>query len=200
MAEDIFDETTKTNTDVVSDDVEKTAEPVKSDETVVVDDVKPGTDDKPVDYSLARSEESKLSEDDVKGIEAFAKDKGLNKEAAESLLKSQGDLVDSYAQSQADQFKTTQENWSQELKDDKDFGGEKLEQTAKNAQLAAERFMSEDFREMLEKSGFGNHPGYIKAWAKVGAAMADDTFVHGKSNNTTPLSMAETFYGKNETT
>jgi hypothetical protein len=54
---------------------------------------------------------------------------------------------------------------------------------AKNVTLAAraiDRHMSPEGKQFLDDTGLGNHPEWIKAWASVGALLAEDGYIEGR--------------------
>ena len=80
----------------------------------------------------------------------------------------------------------------------KEFGGDKFDTTVKGAQLALRKFDADGkMVELLETSGFGDHPGVIKFLARIHAAMGEDKVFDDrdrtKSDNR-PLE--ERLYGK----
>jgi hypothetical protein len=67
--------------------------------------------------------------------------------------------------------------WAESAKADKEFGGTALGESLKTAQAALAKFGSKELVEMLDKTGFGNHPEQIRAWYRVGKLMQEDRFV-----------------------
>jgi len=192
-------DTTETKTDEVSADTKTGEEKAESTETAAVDESSKADETVEVEeIKLEAIEDSKLTDADVKRIEAFAKDRGLNNEAANELLKNESKSIDDYAASQLEKFEAIQEGWVSEIKSDKEFGGEKFSETAEFSKRAAERFLSEDFREALDVSGWGNHPELVKGFARIGRAMENDGFVHGKSSEKSGRSMEDKFYGSKD--
>lgn len=69
----------------------------------------------------------------------------------------------------------TLNQWVDTAKADPEIGGAKWDATVKNATRAIGQFGSPALKEYLEHSGGGNHAEMIRAWAKVGAAIGEDT-------------------------
>ena len=200
MAAELYDEDTQTNTEVSTEEKTDATETPNADDAKVdeVVDDKKVVEEKPEEISLKAIENTKLSDADVKRIEAFAKDRGLSNEAANELMKKESELVDRYAQDQQSKFEDVQKDWVENIKGDKEFGGERFAETAELSKRAAERFLSKDFRNILEESGWGNHPELVKGFARIGRAMENDTFIHGESDAKSGKSMEEIFYGSSD--
>lgn len=115
----------------------------------------------------------------------------VDKAAVETFTKLAGELkldsagaqkvVDLYAglQTQAQkaaeaQFAAADKAWAETIKKDPEIGGEKLSASLENARRAVHKFGGPDLAKALDAMGIGNHPVLVKAFAKVGAAMAED--------------------------
>jgi hypothetical protein len=85
-----------------------------------------------------------------------------------------------------------------EIKTDKEFGGDKFDQTVTGAQLALRKFDTDgQMLSLLETSGFGDNPGVIKFLARVHAAMGEDqVFDDRNRGNADKRPLAERLYGK----
>ena len=120
---------------------------------------------------------------------------GYTQEQAQKAI----DLHVANLKAQQEAFITTRKEWVDELKADKEFGGDKFDTTVKGAQLALRKFDADGkMVELLETSGFGDHPGVIKFLARIHAALSEDKVFDdrergGKTDNR-PL--AERLYGK----
>lgn len=123
------------------------------------------------------------SEDGLKEFSKVARELGLKPDGAQKLL----DLADKLElagaksrteatqKAQAEALAAETEGWKKDLRADKEFGGAKFEQTMKEADKAFEKFCTPDVKKFLDETGLSYHPGIIKAFARVGAAMRNDT-------------------------
>ena len=130
----------------------------------------------------------------LEGVKAQFKEAGYTQEQAQKAI----DLHIKGLQEQQEIFIQERKNWVAELKADKEFGGDKFDTTAKGAQLALRKFDADGkMLDLLETSGFGDHPGVIKFLARIHAAMGEDSVhtdrEHGKGKEA-PLE--ERLYGK----
>ncbi|MCH2219623.1 MAG: protease [Aquabacterium sp.] len=116
---------------------------------------------------------------DDKGLEAFgqwAKGHNLTQDKAQTLLES---LAPAIAQRQAEQVAAVRQQWADESKADKEFGGDKLDESLAVAKKAHDAFASDGFKELLKQSGLGNHPEVIRTFLRIGKAISEDTLVLG---------------------
>lgn len=88
--------------------------------------------------------------------------------------------------------------WLESAKADPEIGGDKFDASLTSAAKALDRFgatKDSDFRALLETSGLGNHPEMIRMFAKIGAAVSEDTsFPRSGSATQAPRTLAETLY------
>ena len=69
--------------------------------------------------------------------------------------------------------------WDDELKADKDFGGEAFDKNVATAIKGLEAVGSPELRQMLDQTGLGSHPEIVRAFKKVGELVADAPFATG---------------------
>lgn len=131
------------------------------------------------DYKLALPEKSALNADDLKGISEWAKAEGLTEKQAQAALtredKRVAGLRESISTGQQTEYNQLFTKFSDELKANKDFGGDKLPATIANAKRFLNTYASESFRNALAKTPFGSHPELIAMLAKAGATLREDT-------------------------
>ena len=117
---------------------------------------------------------------ELKFPEGFKQAEGLTKLATELGLDSAKaqKLVDAYAgdaSAQQAALAKQQADWVAAIKADKDIGGANLEANLAVAKKAVAHFGGADFAQYLNASGLGDHPALVKAFVKIGQAMADDS-------------------------
>lgn len=106
---------------------------------------------------------------------AIAKELKLDQAAAQKVA----DVGAKMAQRQAEAHAKLVETWVEQVKTDKEFGGDKLEENLGIARKALESFGTPELRDVLNATGFGNHPEVIRAFYKMGKAVSEDRFVKG---------------------
>lgn len=90
----------------------------------------------------------------------------------------------------------TRTQWAKDAMADPEIGGgqAKLNQNLATAAKALDRFGTPALREMLDETGIGNHPELIRAWAKVGKAISEDSFHRSDGTAQERVAREDKFY------
>ena len=113
------------------------------------------------------------------------KELGLTQEQAQKLVDFQAKQVQASSQSQVDAFNQLMQDWREQSQNDKEFGGDKFDESIAVARSAIDKFGTPELKQLLEEHGVGNHPEVIRFMVKVGKLTAED--VPGTSGaQTTP--------------
>lgn len=152
--------------------------------------------EKEVSYDLKLNEESVLHESVVESIKEFAKENGLTNEAAQKMLDQQNGLMDNFVKQQQEQWDQQVDSWVDELKNDPEYGGDKFNETTEYARRTFSRFAPESFVELINETGYGNHPELVKLFARIGREMEEDRIVTSTKPGNSQVDFAEKFYSK----
>lgn len=141
----------------------------------------PPAEQKPAEPAVPDSYEFKMPE----GVEldkaaadeftAIAKELKLDQATAQKVA----DVGAKMAQRQAETHAKLVESWVEQVKTDKDIGGDKLDENLAIARKALDTFGTPELRDVLNSTGLGNHPAVIKAFYNAGKRISPDTFVTG---------------------
>lgn len=110
---------------------------------------------------------------DKKLIDAFlplAKDLGLKSEGAQKLM----DLYVGAQNAQAQQHMETTTKWAEEARADPEIGGANFDANLAVAQRALGRLGTPGLKDLLAKSGLGNHKDVIRLFANIGKLISED--------------------------
>lgn len=128
---------------------------------------------------------------------------GLSNDQAQKLIPVAGDfakrIISERDQQMLGSIAEQRKAWLEEAKADPEIGGQNWDGTLGVAAKALDQLgfpKGSPLRNLLDESGLGNHPEMIRAFAKVGKAIGEDSdFV--RSDNAAPgkKSDAELFYG-----
>ena len=133
-------------------------------------------------------EGSTLDGEVLEDYKAAAKECGLNQANAQKLIE-----FGAIAQAKAlDKMSAT---WTADSTNDKEFGGDKLNENLAIASKARDAFATPELRALLESSRLGNHPEMIRVFYKIGKAMSEDSLVPGGRAPLATQSAAEKLYG-----
>ncbi|MFN1147038.1 peptidase [Serratia liquefaciens] len=152
-------------------------------------DKKPAAPEK---YEFAAPEGQELDANALSVFEPIAKELGLTQEQAQKLV----DIYPQIQQQQAEAWSKQIADWGEQVKADKEIGGDKFNASVGLAQRALDQFGNPELREYLQVSGLGNHPALVRFCTKVGKSMAEDSFV--VPNQGGQRSTADILYGNKE--
>lgn len=119
-----------------------------------------------------------------------AKELGLSQDAAQTIL----DKVMPTIQSrQQEQMQAISQQWADQARTDKEFGGDKLDGNLALAKRALDAYATPELRNLLNDSGLGNHPEVIRFMVRAGQSISEDSFVAG-GRNTNEQASAKRLY------
>lgn len=132
-------------------------------------------------YALTLPQDSLLEASAVERMTTFAKDGKLAPETAQKALEWTHAEILAHEQRKVDDYKAKVASWEQTVKTDKDLGGEHHTRTLTRVKAAMDRYAKDRpekaaaFKQALNTSGFGNHPGFVDMVEYFGAAMEADS-------------------------
>lgn len=161
-------------------------------ETKPIDGEKKTEQAKADDYAFELPKEIQFDKGILDEFTNEVKNLKVSKEAGQKFL----DIAVKNFKNQQAQHIKTRESWVNEIKTDKDFGGDKFNETITRAQrvLSDPEIGSPQFVQLLESTGLGDHPEVIKILARIDKKYGEDRAVTGKPSGTTYKSAAELFY------
>lgn len=101
-------------------------------------------------------------------------------------------VVDLYAKleaKRAEAFADQVEAWGEQVKADKEIGGDKLDASLAAARKVVDTFGNDAIKSMLNSTGLGNNPEVVRLFVKIGKAISEDGFVNGA-----PKPAAKSYY------
>ena len=115
------------------------------------------------------------------------KELGLTQEQAQKLVDFQAKQVQASSQSQVDAFNQLMNDWQEQSRNDKEFGGDKFDENIAVARSAIDKFGTPELKQLLEEHGIGNHPEFIRYNIEIGKLLKEDV----PGGTTTPTSKAQ---------
>lgn len=150
----------------------------------------------PEKYDLKLAKDSLLKEDALSALSELSKDMGLSNDQAQKLVEAHEAVLVTYQNALKEAHDKEVDEWGSQIKNDKVVGGDKFEQNATIANKAIEKFGSNEFKDLLQKTGYGNHPELFRFVLAVGRAMGNDNPPRGGSGMTGQRkATAEVLYG-----
>ena len=132
----------------------------------------------PEAYEFAMPEGVELNQEVAGEFEAYARELNLPQDKAQAVVDMGVKLMQSAQAQQAEVFAKTQKEWRDAVVNDKEFGGAALAENLGYAAKVLDTF-APDLRAVLDETGLGNHPAFVKAFVKIGKAISEDRLVGG---------------------
>jgi len=129
----------------------------------------------PEAYAFSAPEGVTLDTAAVEEFSAIAKELGLEQGKAQAIA----DIAVKMQQRQAEAQQALVTSWVEQVKVDKEIGGDKFTENLAVARKALETFGTPELQDVLNMTGLGNHPEVIRAFYKAGKAISEDRFIPG---------------------
>lgn len=198
VTEEVVEETTTPEvTEAVVEETTKDAAPAdeagaKETKTLLSDDGGDGSGDvDPASYEFTAPEDFDLSEEVQTRLDNFkdtAAGLGLSQEQFQGIidynLGSQGELQ----ASQADAYISRIEQWGEEVKADKELGGDNLQANLGAIKKVTDAYADDNMNALIkapsadnpEGLGLGNHPAFLRFLHRVSASLTDADLIEGE--------------------
>lgn len=147
---------------------------------------------------FAMPEGVELNEEALVEFQAVAKELDLTQAEAQRFADIGASMVQqavgAAVEGLQEQWTNTLSEWVEEIKADKELGGDKLPQTLAVARKAISTFGDEGLMQTLEETGMTNNPALLRFAHRIGKAMSEDTLHLGRSGSDTAKSAAQLIY------
>lgn len=151
--------------------------------------------DQPIEYSdFEVPEGMELDKDLLDKATPIFKELGLTQEQAQRLVSLKADEV----KAQIDAHENQVKQWGEDLKNDKELGGDNFEQNMSIAKKALEHFGTPELAQLLDASGLGNHPDLARFFVKVGKLTLEDQPNVNNQNSADGQNIVDRWYGGEE--
>lgn len=148
----------------------------------------------PEKYEFTAPDGAELDTEAVAAFEPIAKELNLTNEQAQKLVDLYGTRLSQAVEAQQEAWQKQLDAWVTDVKSDKEIGGKAFDQQVNFAKTAINKFGTDALKQALDSTGFGNHPELVRVFARIGKAMAEDTFVQSNAQGG-KRSAEELFYG-----
>jgi hypothetical protein len=144
----------------------------------------------PESYEFAMPDGVELDEKAAAEFSDIAKELKLPQDQAQKIV----DMYAKRVQGQVEAHKTLVEGWASTVKADKEIGGDKLPESLATARKAVDTFGSPELKNLLNTSGLGNHPEFVKLMYRAGKAISEDRFIVGGETGAVNTDIAKSLY------
>lgn len=198
VTSDLPEDTNTTQVDTTKEAV--TAEPTKETSAENVTDKDPEKDASKPEAAPEKYEDFKLPdgmsvhEPTMQDFKTFAKEHQLSQKDAQALVDMQAKVYGEGLKQIQEQWTKTQAEWRDEVKADKDIGGDKFNATLSVAKNVVDVFGNDKFKRAVESTGMGNHPEFIRFLYNIGKEFADDDVLTTGENAKPAISPAKVLF------
>jgi hypothetical protein len=154
-----------------------------NDDAPAADPEKPAEDPaKPIEgapekYEFKAPEGAALDATVIADFADVARELNLPQDAAQKIIDK---IAPKLAAQQTAALETLSNQWVDQVKSDKDIGGDKLQTSLATAKKALDAYGSPELRQLLGTSKLGNNPDVIRFFYNVGKTLSEDSVVTGK--------------------
>lgn len=134
-----------------------------------------GPPDEYADFEL--SEGTILDEEALGEFKDIAKELGLKQDGAQKVVAMAEKLSQKWAEGLQNHIVETRTAWRETVKADKELGGDALPENLATAKSALEAFGTPELKKMLDDTGVGDNPEFIRFALRVGKANREHDFV-----------------------
>lgn len=136
----------------------------------------------PEKYDLKAPEGIVLDTAAVEEFSVIAKELNLTNDQAQKFA----NVAAAMEQRRAEAHVKTVKEWAEQSKGDKEIGGDAFDTNMSTARKFMDTFGSPELKQLLDVSGFGNHPEVVKLFVKAGKRFGEDGFVASGNRAATP--------------
>ena len=185
MTEEIASTTEEVATDVV---IEPTTE-----STLLAADVTEAPAE--IEYTDFTYPEGTVVDETIQdAFKTAAKEAGLTQAQAQHLTDMGGLMRTKVMADHQAQQAQVHNDWAEQSRSDKEFGGAKMDENLAIAGKAINAFATPELKALLDSTGIGNHPEMIRAFYRAGKAMSEDNLVPGGKGPAATSSLADRLY------
>lgn len=121
----------------------------------------------------------KRPEPTLKAFREAGKKFGLSTEQMQGLVDFDDARTKSLAAEERAERARAQQGWREAIQNDKEFGGSKFKESAADVERLMKAYADDEIRQLLDESGYGDHPAMFRFVARLAKATREDSVVGG---------------------
>jgi hypothetical protein len=171
------------NTETASGDEQQAAEQVTEQQQAAATETTESTETSAevIEYQdFTMPEGIELDSEVLDEFKPFAQELKLDQDGAQKLVDMGSKLATKIHQAGIDNWQRQISDWADNARADKEIGGKDFDANLGVAKAAIDQFGTQELRDILDKSGLGNHPEVLRFAHRIGKAIGSDTFVAGQ--------------------
>lgn len=153
----------------------------------------------PEKYDLKLPEGSLLHASHVDKFSTDAKSLGLSQDQAQALLNRESQLKSEFQSELIKQHEQNVSQWAVQAKADQEIGGANFGRAVELSKRFIDKHASPEFKEMLNASGYGDHPEMLRMIWRATKHLSEEPMVApGSQAGSAKKSAAEILYGSSD--
>lgn len=169
----------------------KEAAPTQESTDSKTDEVVVGAPEKYEDFNLP--EGMSVEDSTLQSFLPLAKELNLDQGQAQKLVDYEAGRVQEMIDTQEQVWSDLRQEWRTAVKSDKEIGGPAFDESLAAGKTFLRKYGTPELMEALNSTGMGDHPEFIRAFARAGKAMKEDSLSTGTATEV-KLSPEEILY------
>lgn len=169
----------------------KEAAPTQESTDSKTDEVVVGAPEKYEDFNLP--EGMSVEDSTLQSFLPLAKELNLDQGQAQKLVDYEAGRVQEMINTQEQVWSDLRQEWRTAVKSDKEIGGPAFDESLAASKTFLRKYGTPELMEALNSTGMGDHPEFIRAFARAGKAMKEDSLSMGTATEV-KLSPEEILY------
>lgn len=169
----------------------KEAAPTQESTDSKTDEVVVGAPEKYEDFNLP--EGMSIEDSTLQSFLPLAKELNLDQGQAQKLVDYEAGRVQEMIDTQEQVWSDLRQEWRTAVKSDKEIGGPAFDESLAAGKTFLRKYGTPELMEALNSTGMGDHPEFIRAFARAGKAMKEDSLSTGTATEV-KLSPEEILY------
>jgi len=134
----------------------------------------------PESYEFKAAEGRELDSDVTSAFTEVARELNMPQDEAQKVIDKMAPVLEART---AKMLEAATAEWGNAAKTDKEFGGDKFDESLATATAFLKQFGTPEMSQLLHQSGLGNHPEVIRLFYRAGKSISQDKVVAGKASS-----------------
>ena len=145
----------------------------------------------PESYEFKAAEGRELDSDVTSAFTEVARELNMPQDEAQKVIDKMAPVLEART---AKMLEAATTEWGNAAKTDKEFGGDKFDESLATAKSFLTEFGTPEITQLLNQSGLGNHPEVIRLFYRAGKALGPDRVITGQASTGAGNSIAQRMY------
>ena len=145
----------------------------------------------PESYEFKAAEGRELDSDVTSAFTEVARELNMPQDEAQKVIDKMAPVLEART---AKMLEAATAEWGNAAKTDKEFGGDKFDESLATAKSFLTEFGTPEITQLLNQSGLGNHPEVIRLFYRAGKALGPDRVITGQASTGAGNSIAQRMY------